>query len=128
MRNVFNDTYTLHLNLMTHQLLYYLNYSHAFYPFQRMRSLEDDLRAARASADTKTQDATSARESLVREQGLCAAALERAALSERQLAIAQDRLGGTIGMHCALALFCSFVVVISYLPLPPQLPASLLLS
>ena len=74
-----------------------------------MRTLEDDLRAARASADAKTQEAISARENLVREQGLSAAAMERAALSERQLAIAQDRLGGTMDSLDGLVCLPSFL-------------------
>jgi hypothetical protein len=60
---------------------------------QRLRALEDDLRAARMRADERTAEASSAREQLVREQGLSAAAQERAAVSERQLSIAQERLG-----------------------------------
>jgi hypothetical protein len=34
-----------------------------------MRTLEDDLRAARLRADERTQEASNARELLVREQG-----------------------------------------------------------
>lgn len=58
-----------------------------------MRTLEDDLRAARLRADERAQEASAARELLVREQGISTAAQERAAVSERQLGIAQDRLG-----------------------------------
>jgi hypothetical protein len=55
--------------------------------------MEDDLRSSRARADEKTAEASSLREELVREQGLSAVSQERAAVSERQLSIAQERLG-----------------------------------
>lgn len=44
-------------------------------------------------ADERSAEASNARELLVREQGLSAAAQDRAAVSERQLSIAQERLG-----------------------------------
>lgn len=71
----------------------FLSSSHSLSSSQRLRALEDDLRAARMRADERTAEASSAREQLVREQGLSAAAQERAAVSERQLSIAQERLG-----------------------------------
>ena len=49
-------------------------------------------------ADERTAEASSAREQLVREQGLSAAAQERAAVSERQLSIAQERLSKLLGI------------------------------
>ena len=65
---------------------------------QRLRALEDDLRSARARSDEKTAEASSVREELVREQGLSAVSQERAAVSERQLSIAQERLGEILAL------------------------------
>ena len=66
---------------------------------ERVRALEDDLREVRARADEKTLQASAAREELVREQGISQAARERSAILERQLTIAQERLGVERGVQ-----------------------------
>jgi hypothetical protein len=57
------------------------------------------LRIARLRADERSIEASAAREELVREQAISVAAQERAALSERQLGMAQERLGAMQGTH-----------------------------
>lgn len=64
---------------------------------QRLRSLEDDLRSAKARLEERTAEVTSVTTDLIREQSLSKAAQDRSNLLERQLSIAQERLSSTQG-------------------------------
>ena len=94
--------------LLTHSTLFSIS-------LQRLRALEDDLRTARARSDEKTAEASSVREELVREQGLSAVSQERAAVSERQLSIAQERLGEIPSetLRCDSYLYCSSALLLT---------------
>jgi len=64
---------------------------------QKVRSLEEELRSARAKLEEKASDFASAREELIREQGVSKAAQERANVLERQLSVAQERIAAVQG-------------------------------
>mmetsp|Transcript_24386 Transcript_24386/g.35802 ORF Transcript_24386/g.35802 Transcript_24386/m.35802 type:complete len:2045 (-) Transcript_24386:88-6222(-) len=64
---------------------------------QKMQTLEEELRIARGTIEQRTADNTSLREDLLREQGISKSAQDRAAVLERQLTIAQDRLSSIQG-------------------------------
>merc|ERR1711871_160570 len=64
---------------------------------QKIRSLEEELRETRSKMDEKTSECATAKEEMIREQGVAAAAQDRSNLLERQLGIAQERLASVQG-------------------------------
>ena len=66
---------------------------------QKVRSLEEELKSTRAKVEEKSLDHGSVKEQLIREQGISAAAQERGALLEKQLATAQERLASIQGAN-----------------------------
>jgi chromosome segregation ATPase len=66
---------------------------------QRIQSLEEDLRAARARVDERTAELSVIKDELARERATALAAQERSAVLERQLSMAQERLSAAQGSH-----------------------------
>jgi hypothetical protein len=65
---------------------------------QRIASLTEDVRGLRAQLDAKAEELSSLRIDYVREQGVSKASQERSALLEKQLALAQERVGTLQGV------------------------------
>ena len=66
---------------------------------QKIRSLEEESRLTRLKLDEKSLECTTAREDLLREQGLSRAAQERGNVLEQQLIMTQERLGTIQGSN-----------------------------
>jgi nucleoprotein TPR len=68
---------------------------------QKIQTQEEELRILRGSLEQRAESISSLREDIARERGLTETAQERAAVMEKQLAIAQDRLSAIQGVHTA---------------------------
>lgn len=68
---------------------------------QKIQTQEEELRILRGSLEQRADSISSLREDLARERGLTETAQERAAVLEKQLTIAQDRLSSIQGIHSA---------------------------
>ena len=68
---------------------------------QKVQTQEEELRISRGSVEQQAQTIATLREDIAREKGFTSTAQERAALLEKQLTIAQDRLSAIQGVHTA---------------------------